>query len=104
MRAVAFSSFVAAKHLARRGIELEGRAVRRTALPCRMVPRAASCSSGGCWKAMIRAGAVSIWGVLYPVALVLAGCDDAPGEWAAIVYPDLTDRTRFDVQGRSSER
>ena len=32
--------------------------------------------------------------------LLLPGCDDAPGEWAAIVYPDRTDRTRFDVAPR----
>jgi len=31
---------------------------------------------------------------------MLAGCDDAPGEWAAIVYPDRADRTRFDVTAR----
>src|SRR5271169_2605883 len=30
---------------------------------------------------------------LFLVFLLLAGCDDAPGEWAAIVYPDRTDRT-----------
>jgi hypothetical protein len=35
-----------------------------------------------------------------PGFLLLAGCDDAPGEWAAIVYPDRTDRTRFDVTPR----
>ena len=37
---------------------------------------------------------------LFLVFLILAGCDDAPGEWAAIVYPDRTDRTRFDVTAR----
>ncbi len=31
------------------------------------------------------------------VFLVLAGCDDRPGGWAAIVYPDRTDRTKFVV-------
>jgi len=29
--------------------------------------------------------------------LALAGCDERPGGWAAIVYPDRTDRTRFVV-------
>lgn len=32
--------------------------------------------------------------------LLLGGCDDAPGEWSAIVYPDRADRTRFDVTPR----
>ena len=34
------------------------------------------------------------------LALLAGGCDDAPGEWAAIVYPDRADRTRFDVTPR----
>ena len=34
------------------------------------------------------------------VLLLLAGCDDAPGEWSAIVYPDRADRTHFDVTAR----
>ena len=34
------------------------------------------------------------------VFLALAGCDDAPGEWSAIVYPDRTDRTKFEVTPR----
>ena len=34
------------------------------------------------------------------VLLLLAGCDDAPGEWSAIVYPDRTNRTHFDVTAR----
>jgi hypothetical protein len=34
------------------------------------------------------------------VLLLLAGCSDRPGEWAAIVYPDRTDRTKFDVTAR----
>ena len=34
------------------------------------------------------------------VFLLLAGCDDRPGEWAAIVYPDRTNRTKFDVTAR----
>ena len=29
--------------------------------------------------------------------LVLAWCDDRPGGWAAIVYPDRTDRAKFVV-------
>ena len=33
------------------------------------------------------------------VLLLLAGCD-RPGDWAAIVYPDRTDRTKFDVTPR----
>src|SRR6185437_9935829 len=39
-------------------------------------------------------------GPLLLAFLLLAGCDDAPGEWAAIVYPDRTDRTRFEVTPR----
>jgi hypothetical protein len=45
-------------------------------------------------------GEARIRGPLFLVFLVLVGCDDAPGEWAAIVYPDRTDRTRFDVTPR----
>jgi hypothetical protein len=41
-----------------------------------------------------------IRGPLCLVFLVLAGCDDAPGEWAAIVYPDRTNRAHFDVTAR----
>jgi hypothetical protein len=36
---------------------------------------------------------------LFLVLLLAAGCD-SPGEWSAIVYPDRTDRTRFDVTPR----
>jgi len=32
--------------------------------------------------------------------LLLAACDDAPGEWSAIVYPDKTNRAKFDVTAR----
>ena len=39
-------------------------------------------------------------GPLMVAFLLLAGCDDAPGEWAAIVYPDRTDRTQFVVTPR----
>ena len=45
-------------------------------------------------------GEARIRGPLFLVFLLLVGCDDAPGEWAAIVYPDRTDRTRFDVTPR----
>jgi hypothetical protein len=45
-------------------------------------------------------GEARIRGPLFLVFLLLAGCDDAPGEWAAIVYPDRADRTRFDVTPR----
>lgn len=31
------------------------------------------------------------------VFLLLAGCDDRPGGWSAIVYPDRNDRTKFVV-------
>jgi hypothetical protein len=31
----------------------------------------------------------------FVVFLLLAGCDDRPGEWCMIIYPDRTDRTRF---------
>jgi hypothetical protein len=27
--------------------------------------------------------------------LTLSGCDDTPGEWAAIVYPDAGDRSKY---------
>jgi hypothetical protein len=49
---------------------------------------------------MIGTGEARMRGPLFLAFLVLAGCDDAPGEWAAIVYPDRTDRTRFDVTPR----
>ena len=45
-------------------------------------------------------GEARIRGPLFLVFLLLVGCDDAPGEWVAIVYPDRTDRTRFDVTPR----
>ena len=32
--------------------------------------------------------------------LMLTGCDDAPGKWSAIVYPDKADRSRYDVTPR----
>ena len=38
--------------------------------------------------------------LLLPVLLLLAGCDDRPGGWSAIVYPDRTDRTKFVVTPR----
>jgi hypothetical protein len=34
------------------------------------------------------------------VFLLLPGCDDRPGEWSMIIYPDRTDRTRFVVTPR----
>ena len=34
------------------------------------------------------------------VFLLLAGCDDRPGEWSAIIYPDRNNRTRFSVTPR----
>jgi hypothetical protein len=49
---------------------------------------------------MTGTGEAGYWGPLLLAFLLLAGCDDAPGEWAAIVYPDRTDRTRFDVTAR----
>jgi hypothetical protein len=45
-------------------------------------------------------GKARVRGSLLLAFLMLAGCDDAPGEWSAIVYPDRTDRTRFDVTSR----
>ena len=36
-------------------------------------------------------------GPLLLAFLLLAGCDDRPGGWSAIVYPDRTDRTKFIV-------
>lgn len=44
-------------------------------------------------------GALARSGTGLLVFLMLAGCDK-PGEWAAIVYPDRTDRTRFEVTPR----
>jgi hypothetical protein len=38
-------------------------------------------------------------GALFLVLLLLAGCDK-PGAWSAIVYPDRSDRTHFDVTPR----
>ena len=38
-------------------------------------------------------------GALFLVVLLLAGCD-RPGEWSAIVCPDRSDRTRFEVTPR----
>jgi len=38
--------------------------------------------------------------LLILVLLFLTGCDDTPGKWSAIVYPDRADRTRFDVTRR----
>jgi len=32
--------------------------------------------------------------------LLLAGCDDRPGEWSMIVYPNRADRTKFVVTPR----
>jgi hypothetical protein len=40
-----------------------------------------------------------IWAVTMAV-LALSGCDDRPGGWSAIVYPDRTDRTKFVVTPR----
>jgi len=36
----------------------------------------------------------------FVVFLLLTGCDDRPGEWSMIIYPDRTDRTRFVVTPR----
>jgi hypothetical protein len=36
----------------------------------------------------------------FVVFLLLAGCDDRPGEWCMIIYLDRTDRTRFVVTPR----
>ena len=36
----------------------------------------------------------------FAVFLLLAGCDDRPGEWCMIIYPDRTDRTKFVVTPR----
>ena len=47
---------------------------------------------------MIRNGAAA--GALGFSVLLLAACDDAPGEWSAIVYPDRADRAHFDVTPR----
>jgi hypothetical protein len=49
---------------------------------------------------MTGTGEARIQGPLILAFLMLVGCDDAPGEWAAIVYPGRTDRARFDVTPR----
>jgi hypothetical protein len=37
---------------------------------------------------------------LLVLLLMLPGCDDAPGKWSAIVYPDRADRSRYSVTPR----
>ena len=32
--------------------------------------------------------------------LLPAGCDDAPGQWSAIVYPDARDRSHYQTTHR----
>ena len=32
--------------------------------------------------------------------LLLAGCDDSPGQWSAIVYPDQSDHSKFETTAR----
>jgi hypothetical protein len=100
VRAMAFSSFVAAKTPCAPRDRVGGRAIRRTALPCRMVSARGKLFVGRVLEGYDPSRSREHMGVLCPVALVLAGCDDAPGEWAAIVYPDRTDRTRSDVTSR----
>ena len=39
-------------------------------------------------------------GSLFLVFLFLAGYADTPGEWSAIVYPERTNRIKFDVTAR----
>jgi hypothetical protein len=56
--------------------------------------------AGGRRKAVTGIAEAWIRAPLFLAFLVLAGCDDAPGEWAAIVYPDRTNRTQFDVTAR----
>jgi hypothetical protein len=34
------------------------------------------------------------------LALLLAGCDDAPGQWSSIVYPDARDRSNYQTTHR----
>jgi hypothetical protein len=38
--------------------------------------------------------------LVFLVFLPLPGCDDRPGEWSMIIYPDRNDRTRFGVTPR----
>jgi hypothetical protein len=46
---------------------------------------------------MSRIGADTMRRSLVLVLLLLAGCDDRPGAWSAIVYPDRADRSKFVV-------
>ena len=34
------------------------------------------------------------------LALLLGGCDDAPGQWSALVYPDAGDRAHYQTTHR----
>jgi hypothetical protein len=52
------------------------------------------------WLAVVVLAGVCVWWLGSTLFVILAGFDDAPGEWAAIVYPDRTDRTKFDVTPR----
>ena len=38
--------------------------------------------------------------MLAVLSLALAACDDTPGQWASIVYPDGSDRGRFETTYR----
>jgi hypothetical protein len=41
------------------------------------------------------------WALALPlIALALPTCSDAPGQWASIVYPDGSDRGRFETTYR----
>lgn len=52
------------------------------------------------WLALTAVVGVGIWWLASTFFVIMLGFDDAPGEWAAIVYPDRNDRTRFYVTPR----
>ncbi len=52
------------------------------------------------WVAFALVAAFAVWwGGLF-VFMMAFGFNDAPGDWAMIIYPDKTDRTRFVITPR----
>jgi len=42
--------------------------------------------------------------LLFLVFLMLAACDDAPGGWSAVVYPDKSNRAKFPLADSCRKR